>query len=736
MPTTFYFDTTGGTDASNGLSWANAKRTWAACTAGLVAPGDTIKFNKSPDPTLLGNCLWSDGPAAAGYTATNITSSTAAVPIKIISTAHGLVTGDVCYITGHTTNTPANGNFVVTQLDSSALTLNDSSGLSAGGASGTIVKWNHKCVLQDTASTLSISNCDKIWTTYDAAKCAVLLTVPSGWEGYGAATFQVQAAAGVEALTYVATDNTDFSNYSQISFSIITNVAWNANDFQLRLCSDLTGTVPVNTFNLPAVYTSSIYGVTPVTIDYGSALDSNIQSISFYQAVDKGALQITIDNIIACKSPASADSLSLMSFISKDSTAFGGTEGWYYIRSITGRIINLCLAPVRAITDTLMRGYTGDTTNCPTYKREGFIIPGTSAGSNHFTIPESGTLNNHTTYSGGWNPATDQQDGDTFYDGQNSFGQAFKNAQNYVNIERFSCRRYSYGYSCSGNYCTYNINSVDAGSSGGGIGGNSCVITIWTCVQGELMSGAGYNSVLNCKRISMARQYGLYDANQENNIYNIDRIWGNVLGIYLTTNGGPNTYQNIWFRRNGTVISPSTSTSLSFINCRYDENPAAPFTIGNAGWGTYMFSQDHNRVSGEHRIYSDGGTSFFDSTSGNGGPGWTCTPGTTRGPEYPFSQKMLRVACDASKILHVRAQVYKSHATNVRTDLYIRGNQITGVPTDLSWQKTDTTAWETLDASCTPTVNGYVDVNWRSWFITGAGTDTVRCDATLTCTLT
>ena len=82
---------------------------------------------------------------------------------------------------------------------------------------------------------------------------------------------------------------------------------------------------------------------------------------------------------------------------------------------------------------------------------------------------------------------------------------------------------------------------------------------------------------------------------------------------------------------------------------------------------------------------------------------------------------MLRVKCDASKVLHVTASVYKSHATTVRTDLYIRGNQITGVPSDLAWQKTDTTAWETLDASCTPTVNGYVDVAWRSWYMSEIG---------------
>lgn len=54
-----------------------------------------------------------------------VASSTDATPIVVTATAHGLATGDLVMIFGHTTNIAANGIFRVTRLSSSTFSLQD-----------------------------------------------------------------------------------------------------------------------------------------------------------------------------------------------------------------------------------------------------------------------------------------------------------------------------------------------------------------------------------------------------------------------------------------------------------------------------------------------------------------------------------------------------------------------------------------------------------------------------------
>ena len=58
----FYLDNEGGSDAADGLSFANRWRTFAlGATSARIAPGDTIRVMASPDPTSLGiNATWTD----------------------------------------------------------------------------------------------------------------------------------------------------------------------------------------------------------------------------------------------------------------------------------------------------------------------------------------------------------------------------------------------------------------------------------------------------------------------------------------------------------------------------------------------------------------------------------------------------------------------------------------------------------------------------------------------------
>ena len=51
----------GGNDTNDGSTWALAWKTiTSGATAARIAPGDTIKVAKSPDPTSIGNATWNN----------------------------------------------------------------------------------------------------------------------------------------------------------------------------------------------------------------------------------------------------------------------------------------------------------------------------------------------------------------------------------------------------------------------------------------------------------------------------------------------------------------------------------------------------------------------------------------------------------------------------------------------------------------------------------------------------
>lgn len=79
----------------------------------------------------------------------SIVSSTNATPIVVTATAHGFSNGDIVYIVGHTTNTAANGTWVVASAATDTFALTSSVGNGVGGATGTILK-NAETQVADT----------------------------------------------------------------------------------------------------------------------------------------------------------------------------------------------------------------------------------------------------------------------------------------------------------------------------------------------------------------------------------------------------------------------------------------------------------------------------------------------------------------------------------------------------------------------------------------------------------
>lgn len=79
MASTFYLDLVGGSDAADGLSFANRWKTISGgATAARIGPGDTIRLKQSPQPTTLSQTLaWTTGNKTAILSgALNLTIST------------------------------------------------------------------------------------------------------------------------------------------------------------------------------------------------------------------------------------------------------------------------------------------------------------------------------------------------------------------------------------------------------------------------------------------------------------------------------------------------------------------------------------------------------------------------------------------------------------------------------------------------------------------------------------
>lgn len=729
---TFYIKPVTGNDSLDGTSWDSAWSTWSGGpTAARIAPGDTIRIQKSPDPTLVGNAQWTSGPLPGTK---SIVSSTNTSPIRLIVTNHGYDSTDVVYVHVHEDNTGANGYWFIDTIDSSSFNLTGSIGVATGGATGSIVKANARVVLLDNPVTATITTCDSsTWVTMDAGKVTCSRDILYQKEGHASAKFAIDDSAGVEKLAYVTTDNTtlNLSGYKQVSFMAWSTAAIASGDLSLRLCSDLTGGDTVNTINIPAVVASDRQWC-PYTVDTGTGLGTSIRSIALYQTVDNGAFNFYLDNIIACKDSSSADSLSLTSLITKNSDASGGgNEGHWGIKSIKDRIVVLD----KFATDgpSIGKGYYGDTTNTATYKRECFreTLP-SSAGVSPLQLMENGTPSNRNKIEGGWG-LDGTRNGCTFYDGGNGFGRNALNAWNW-DITRINLVRYGWGLSAvTGFYNTWKeTNTIGNCSRSIYVEGAFNTFDVKNILSNE---GAGifeYYSVKNTYNVKniFGSETAVYLNGPQDAIYNVDEICNNTTGIYAVSLTNPIAY----FSGTHTKDNPSGgvlnygSHNMHFYNALADDD----WII--SGYQDYaVYSQKHQRIEGNHVILLESPITLQSAVSLTG-TAWEMSATTIRSLSYPMRLKLVRISVtEANKLITITTNIKLGNQNDAAAKVYIRGRQIGGIDSDLSFAAPSDTAWNTVTATLTPTTVGCFEVEVWGWCISN-NTGLIYVDSTVNVT--
>ena len=94
--------------------------------------------SRATDLAILNAYNHDNAWVSSWWTRVSIASSTNAAPIEITTSAdHGFATGDIIRISGHETNTAANGTWVITKVSATKFTLTGSTGVGVGGATGT-----------------------------------------------------------------------------------------------------------------------------------------------------------------------------------------------------------------------------------------------------------------------------------------------------------------------------------------------------------------------------------------------------------------------------------------------------------------------------------------------------------------------------------------------------------------------------------------------------------------------
>ena len=526
----FYFYGKTGAFAAGSITWTGGSATiagdatycaWLTITGGptaaRIAAGDTIRILKSPDPVSLGVTGTFTPVSTVGGTPGTL-SITGAVNngsglIRLTVPTTTLVSGDIVQVLGVSGTLEANGVWKCTVIDATHLDLQNSAFVNAYSGSGaTCRRITWKAVTLNTNLTKQIDTCDVAWSPDNSSTVSLVAYTSDAKEGSGCAQIVKSSPANSTLYAHRTIPSTNFSAYQQVSFWIKNATAITAGQWKLCLCSDTAGATVVDTIPIPAIPSTGQWVPLVISRNSGGNLGSAIQSVALWSGASAGTTAgIKLDNIIAC----ATGSLNLQTLISLNSTVRDTSEAWYGIQSIdpTGTII-LLDNHTNAICNT-GRGYSGAGGTGTLYGRTCLqpLMAATASATVNYQ-QRSGTAGNLVYFEGGFSQTTNTQNGETWVDGQNGFGDyIYQNtggggggAVNYGSFNYLSFARYNVGiyigYQCGG-HVVNNTNAMNCTSYGyytyqGSLG----TINIGNCCNGNgsigmYQSGSAVASILN-----------------------------------------------------------------------------------------------------------------------------------------------------------------------------------------------------------------------------------------------
>lgn len=394
-----YIDFNGGNDANDGSSFANRKKTFH----GLISDhdrgsnstqtsliGDEFRVKETPIVNTGVNATWTSGGVddynadGSANTTKYISTVSGGSPIQVTTNGtHDFVTGDVVAVYNVKGVNSAIGTWIVTVVDSTNFTLNNSNGYGdtfvAWGSNPRCFKVTHKAIKVNTAckglfqSSGTSSTSDNAYN--NSNNLMGVVTSPNtlsrnSW--IGAMTnvrLQINNSFGTgKAWYYTLPETMDLSDYQRISmeFHNRNDADASTSHISFKLCTDTTGDTPVHSFSIPGYHSNGRYAVVH---DFGTNLNSAIKSIALYIDTDVGAEDLRFHNIIALKD--SNDAISHKDVIGKNTTAEPVWWNMHHINPdhmIFGESQNTSGNVYGFITDAKVATYCGTSETVALYK--------------------------------------------------------------------------------------------------------------------------------------------------------------------------------------------------------------------------------------------------------------------------------------------------------------------------------------------------------------------------------
>ncbi len=576
-----------------------------------------------------------------------------------------------------------------------------------------------------TPQTKTVDLCESGWVAANSAT----VTYAAIYRKQGSACLNVTKASYLTSTLYAYKalgSAQNFSAYQELSFWLSCDSNLAANTWKLCLCSDTAGAVIVDTITIPAL--SNINRPTPFAVarNGGGNLGASIQSVALYSHTSTPAagLDIRLDCIIATKTGG----LNLTSVIGKDSSPTEAPDGVWPVRAIDGITITL----------DRMQVYNGGTTPGTYYGTsesvESYHVTGVAVAASQAT-QDDGTAAARITYTGGWNPATGLQDGETVLDGRYLASGGVVLLQNsYVDIARLSVVRGASGahiYASGIKYgATYQARFITGAFYGlffqinGGAqrfyGSRAQVSSITDTLTGVTMAsqpeqvcvvGAVKNSERGADVVGRAR---------------IDVIAGCTNYGATVSNGllGGTAFSAC----SPACVSGQSSSGCDLQDCTMDGTEVVVESYALAP--VYSHRHDGTPYFWQWHIGGTVNSEASDFAGGTDAMVRLVVSAATRPAAWPLSTPVAQYAVSAGALVTVEALLKKSHATNIDGRLVVRGGQLAGVPDDVVATLADNTNEQTLSLSFTPTEAGVIEVECWAEYRTSTGSvyiDSITC---------
>lgn len=606
----------------------------------------------------------------------------------------------------------------------------------------------------------NIDRCEVAWTANPSGDTTVALTgvATDAKEGSNCMKLTLDASPQTNVMqAYKATGTLDLSAYQKISFWFKNSAATISTDWIVQLCADTAGSSVVDSFPIPAVPSTARWIPLTLARTGGGNCGSAIQSISIStgNTAPTASSNILVDNFIACTS----DGLNLQSLISKSSLESGGTQTWHVIQSINQTTI--LLDNETATKATQGKGYFGISETVTLYKRETIKTSlAASATTIVNNVADDGNSTSYLEFQGGYNRNTNEQDGETFFDGLNGQGYGIHlSSKAYVLLNRISAVRYNYNFRlASTNLCLIDRITSSIGSQSASIylTSTTCNNTINTIIgcnnngsNGIYMDSNSNNnqfisiiSANNNLSGGIAFQYSCNstfttigdlsnNSSGINSTYSHYHDFNTITRIANNPNGACNFTASSGFRFGSLT---TTGNNFTFLVTQGGKTIIDKASFNDSTLYSYGSYYDDcqvliNNINGYSSVLTDYGTIVSQNASAGGtGKEWKMSiTGSQRRSRYPLKLKLAEFALLANTQAIVSCYFKKSHATDIGASLVCPGYQLNGISETTTVCPSDTNR-NLLTIKFTPTESGVVRVEAWAWYIANTADENVIID--------